>query len=70
MYLTDLLFTLSPGVFVRIKFDGNPNPFCFITGPANTAHKIVELIDTDRGESKVYEINPLWHAQELYIKCT
>lgn len=70
MYLTDLLFTLGKGVLVRIKFDGNPEPFCFTTGSYNTSRKVTELLDADRGESKVYEIIPLWHAQELYIRCS
>lgn len=70
MYLTDLLFTLGKGVFVLIKFDGNPKPFCFTTGKYNTSQKVTELLDTDKGESKVYEIIPLWHAQELYIRCS
>lgn len=70
MYLTDLLFTLGKGVFVRIKFDGNSEPFCFTTGKSNTSRKVVELMEADRGDAKVYEIIPLWHAQELYIRCS
>ena len=69
MYLSDLLFTLESGVFVQVKFDGNPKPFCFTTGKKKTGQKFTELVNHGLGEAKVYEIMPLWHAQELYIRC-
>ena len=69
MYLTDFLFTLAPGIFVRIKFDGFADPFCFITGPRITGQKVEQLAKHGHSEAKVVEIYPLWKAQELYIHC-
>ena len=69
MYLTDLLFTLAPGTFVRIKFDGFADPFCFTTGTRTTGSKVAELTRHGFGEAKVCSIHPLWKAQELYIHC-
>ena len=69
MTISDLLFRLPPHIFVRIKFYGNPDPFCFTTGNRTTGKKLVELMDAGLSEVKVNEIIPLWHAQELYIKC-
>ena len=70
MYLLDLLFTLPPNVHVRVKFDGNPNEFCFTTGKRNTGKNVGELSRDGHAESKVHDTYPLWHAQELYLKCT
>lgn len=69
MYLADLLFRLPSNTFVRIKFDGFADPFCFTTGTRKTGEKLVELAHHGYGEAKVYAIYPLWHAQELYIQC-
>lgn len=69
MYLTDLLFTLEPGIFVRIKFYGFADPFCFTTGVRTTGKKVAELVNHGFNEAKVAAISPLWNAQELYIHC-
>lgn len=70
MYLTDLLFRLPKGVFVRIRFDGESEQFCFTTGTRRTGDKVLELMEHGKDACKVYEITPLWHAQELYIRCS
>lgn len=70
MYLFDFLFTLPPNVYVRIKFDGSADEFCFTTGERNTGKNVAALTRDGRTESKVHDTYPLWHAQELYLKCT
>lgn len=67
MYLFDFLFTLSAGIFVRIKFLGSSGEFCFTTGNRTTGAKVSELVAHGRTEAKVNEVHVLWNAQELYI---
>lgn len=69
MYLFDLLFRLPPHVMVRVKFDGNPTPFCFTTGKKTTGESVARLSRAGMDAATVNEIIPLWHAQELYIRC-
>lgn len=70
MFLTDLLFRLPPKVFVRIRFVGEMDTFCFTTGKRNTGQNVVKLVEQGKGSVKVNQIIPLWHAEELYIECS
>lgn len=68
-YLFDVLFTLPPKIFVRISFAGSSGTFCFTTGKRNTETNVRKIRDAGIDGVRVREMIPLWHAQELYIRC-
>ena len=70
MYLFDFLFTLQPDIYVRIKFIGEPNTYCFRTGRRSTGKAVSDLSKQKKDNVKVHNVYCLWHAQELYIECS